>query len=144
MFPKPLTKTANVGVALDSMVVATLDCTGEMQIPVRGSVSQIKTTTGKLVSPVPTDAVTRPAVPTFAVATEKALVPVTPGTLMIPSPEGANAIAMISGTGVSEAESNRALTPVTVGAAAVLVQLNCSATVVGTKAAVGVKATIKL
>ena len=144
MFPAPPTKIENVGVAFDPMVVTTLGCTGEMQAAVRGSVSHIETLRGKLASPVSTEAVTRPATPTFAVATEKAPVPVAPGILMIPSPESVAAIAIMSGTGVSDADSNRVLTPATVGAAAVLVQLNCSSTTVGAKAAVGVKAIIKL
>jgi hypothetical protein len=70
---------------------------------VAGTLSQIDRITGKLTAPVSADAVIMSWLPTFTVATAKALEPVFPGRLTMPSPVCVAAKATISATGVSDA-----------------------------------------
>jgi hypothetical protein len=77
--------------------------------------------------------------PTFTVATAKDPMPVGPGMSTIPGSPLATSATM-SGTGVTEADSSRVLTPTIVAACTVLVPVKVKGTSVGAKALVGVMA----
>lgn len=93
----------------------------DRQAPVAGLVSQMDSTSGRLVDGT-ADAVMVPVAPTFTVATAKAFTPLVPGKSTMPSPLGVAASATISGTGVAEADSNSVFTPTVTGAGALFVQ----------------------
>src|SRR5215467_15415101 len=100
--------------------------------------------TGTLALPVSVEAVIDPAAPTFAVATENAPVPVVPGMTTIPSLVTVAAIAMISGTGLADAEKSSVLTPTMGATGAVFAQAKLKVTSVGAMAPAGVRAMTKL
>ena len=90
------------------------------------------------------EAVMMSAAPTLTVATANAPAPLVPGRSTIPLPLGVAASAMMSGTGVVEAESNSVLSPEIIGAGSVLLQSNCSSTSVGANGPVGVNTNRKV
>lgn len=85
---------------------------------VMGFVWHIPRTSGRVAAPVSTEAVIDAPAPTLDVATTNPTVPFTPGTCAIPSPLGVAPSAMMSGTGVLDADSSRVLSPTVIGAGA--------------------------
>ena len=142
--PLAVAKMAKVGVALALMVVVTLEPIDEMHWPLIGFVWQRLMARGKVAAPVVAVAVIEALAPTLTVATAKAFEPDVPVMCRMPSFWAVAASATISGTGVAEADSDRVLRPVLLGAAFTPVQSNPSAAVVGTKGALGVNAMTKL
>jgi hypothetical protein len=122
------------------IVVVTVGLGGARQAPVPGFVSQIAKPTGKAVAPVSADAMIPPPAPTFTVATAKTPDPSVPAMFTMPSLSSVAANAMMSGTGVDDAERSTVLRPgkMTAGGELAHVKLNCTS--VGGNGAVGVKA----
>ena len=119
-------KKANVGVPPAEMVVVAVTAgeVGLMQTPVDGLVSQTLSVTGSVADPVSALAVIVPVAPTLTVATAKA--PLPPADAGRSSTPVSVANAIISGTGVLEADSSRVLRPLIVAAGFVLVQSKLS------------------
>lgn len=139
--PVPVTKIENVGVAPALIVVVTLLTGADRHAPVTGSVSQMDKSTGKVTLPVSGVAVILSWLPTFTVATAKALAPELPASFTIPSPVGVNARATISGTGVSDADKRSEFTPGILTANELLVHAKANSTSVGANAVSGVSDT---
>src|SRR5262250_791608 len=100
--------------------------------------------TGRDAAPVSAEAVTVPPAPTLAVATANTPLPVTPGTFTMPSLFSVAARAMMSGTGVAEADNRSVLIPGRLTAGAAFAQSKTMGTSAGAIGAVGVKANTKL
>src|SRR5262245_46810473 len=94
--------------------------------------------------PVSADAVMLAFVPRFIVATAKTPVPLVPGIFTIPSLANVADSATMSGTGVSEAENSKVLSPATIETRFVFAQTNPSSRLVGAMGAVGVNERTKL
>src|SRR5713101_3346740 len=141
--PLPFTKMANVAVAPAPIVVFTLLLGGATHAPVTGLVRHTVNTSGRGAPPGSAVTVMSPAAPTLTVATAKAPVLLLPGMFTvkgIPSSLGHVAPrATTSGTGVSDAESNRVFTPGKIGAGGVVGPAKLNSTSVGANGAVGVR-----
>ncbi len=111
MAPLAVAKIANVGVELVLIVVVTLAAGAARHTDVDGFVWQIVKVKGSVVEPVFAVAVIDAPDPMLTVATAKAFEPFVPGIATIPSPVCVAASAIISGTGVVDAENNSVLTP---------------------------------
>jgi hypothetical protein len=132
--PLAVAKIPKVGVVLAAIVVETLAAGVARHPPVDGLVWQRESDSGSAAEPVFAVAVIWALAPTLTVATAKAFEPDVPVMCKMPSFCAVAANATISGTGVAEADSDRVLRPVLLGAAFMPVQSNPSAAVVGTKA----------
>src|SRR5262249_36399605 len=136
--PAPVTKTANVGVALASICVVTEGPGAALHCPVAGTVSQTLILTGKLAPPVSAEAVMEAPSPTLTVATAKNPVPVLPGMLPMPSLLTVAASATMSGTGVGAPEISSVLMPTSVVTGFVLLPAKLNGKSTGAMGADGV------
>jgi len=127
-----------VGVAPALIAVVTLVAGGDRHSPVAGILSQSDSATGKVAVPVSADAVIMSWLPTLTEATAKALEPVSPGSLTMPSPDWVAAKATMSDTGFVDADSKKVFTPGITAAGSVSVQSKANATSVEGISAVGV------
>jgi hypothetical protein len=109
-----------------------------------GLVWQRLMASGKVAEPVFAVAVIKGARPTLTVATAKAFEPVVPVMCRMPSFCAVATSATISGTDVVDADSNKVLRPVLLGAALTPLQSKPSITIVGANGTLKVNAMTKL
>lgn len=138
-------RTPKVGVALAAINVVTLGLSDEIHSPLTGLVWQRDTFSGKDASPVSTEAVMIPVVPTLTVATANTAVSLVPGTFAMPGSGGSVADkATMSGTGPNEAENSNVFRPVLMGAGFVFEQSKLNRTSVGEIGELGLKVKTKV
>jgi hypothetical protein len=140
----PIMKIPNVGVALALICVVTLALGEAAQAPVVGLVSHTDRLSGTFAPPVSAVIVIAPLLPTLDVATAKTPTREFGSRVATPSCVIVAASAIMSGTGVVDADSKSVLMPVITVAGGVLAHAKLSCTSVGTNAAVGVKANTKV
>src|SRR5262249_6601788 len=126
--PLAMAKIANVGKSCVLICTVTLGPMGEMQSPDFGSVWQIERARGRTVEPVLAEAVINPLAPRLMVATANAPALVGPGMRRMPSLLTVAPSASMSGTGATDADSNRVLIPtrVVTGGALMAAKLNAT------------------